>query len=468
MPDETTEQNETPNATTGGQSSNPIDKVKNFFTIGGDKNKWRKAIIVSILVVLFMGLSAAAAWGSAIAFYVRSIGDPNGNSAQACMNSGLSGTVAIPAGATTDWHENIVTTTFGGKCDKSQHNRDMKYKWCHKDSTALSSAKDMEECMTCTDDVDNCVGRSGLPTGCSRPTEYFAALPLTSIPVACHGNVNQCPRIEVEYNGKTVVLAVIDSGPYVYTDSGYVLNNARPANRVGLDISQIAMTSLGAESDAKTRWRFTTAAGSGATGGSDNCGATSGSNSSMDFRTVGTSLGQYDQVGIWKNITDVQNAVGTPGKNIVSYSFMGHNISGGVNKAITSALDKVQADLKAAGVTYNFSDVQGTSVRENTNRKGTISPHGFGTAIDINPNQNPNNKRSSISGGQARDSSSCSTNIPKTVSDIFQKDGFFWGGKFFCTCDTMHFQYGGNYDTSQISWPDFKLLPADTTPGCPK
>lgn len=60
-------------------SQNFLDKAKNFITMGGDKDKWTKAIIVSVLVILFLGLASTAVWGVALAFWVRSIGDPNGN-----------------------------------------------------------------------------------------------------------------------------------------------------------------------------------------------------------------------------------------------------------------------------------------------------------------------------------------------------------------------------------------------------
>ena len=198
-----------------------------------------------------------------------------------------------------------------------------------------------------------------------------------------------------------------------------------------------------------------------------NCLATGSSN--IDFRNVGPNLGQLDSVGIWKSITEVMNAVGKPGENIIQYTFMGKNISGGINKALKGPLDKVQADIKASGANYNFSSIGGTKVRENTNRQGRISPHSFGTAIDINPTQNPNIKRKEIAGSDPRETSSCPKDIPKEVSDAFEKNGFFWGAKFYCTCDAMHFQYGGNYDTSQVAWPypPLKILPADTSTGCP-
>lgn len=92
MPDEASEPNKPQNDTPSGNS---LDKLKQFFTMGGDKNKWTKALIISGVVVLIMGLGATAAWGTAIAFWIRSIGDPNGNSAQACFDKTFSDNWAI-------------------------------------------------------------------------------------------------------------------------------------------------------------------------------------------------------------------------------------------------------------------------------------------------------------------------------------------------------------------------------------
>lgn len=190
---------------------------------------------------------------------------------------------------------------------------------------------------------------------------------------------------------------------------------------------------------------------------------TPGQIGTMDFRSVGpgSTNAQYGQ---WKDIVDVMHAVGTPGSQgngIVSYTFMGKNISGGVNRAIVPALDKVQADLKASGVKYDIKDIEGFGWRANVNAGGKISPHAFGVAIDINPfdlgNDNCKPRKNNC---QHRDPSPscCKNDIPKAFSDAFEKNGFFWGAKFYNISDTMHFQYGGNYDTSRIDWNGGKII----------
>jgi len=87
MPDDSSEQPSSPIENAG-------QKIKDFFTMGWDKTKWRKAIIVSILVVFLMGFSSMAAWGTALAFYVRSIAEPNPGSSY----SGGSGTLYYISG----------------------------------------------------------------------------------------------------------------------------------------------------------------------------------------------------------------------------------------------------------------------------------------------------------------------------------------------------------------------------------
>ena len=160
---------------------------------------------------------------------------------------------------------------------------------------------------------------------------------------------------------------------------------------------------------------------------------------------------------MWSSAAEAVAAIGgfpVRGKNIVSYKFMGRNISGGVNKYIVPALDKIQAELKAKGVTYNFRDVQGYNWRHNVNNTRYISPHALGLAIDINPfnpNDNCNPRPNSC---QPRDPSPscCRHDIPPEVSETFEKHGFFWGAKFYKISDPMHFQYGGNYGTNSILW----------------
>jgi len=78
MAEDTEQSTPEANAADGGKSSSFVDKAKDFFTMGGDKKKWTKALIVTAFVIVFMGMGNAAVWGAAISFYIKSIGEPNG------------------------------------------------------------------------------------------------------------------------------------------------------------------------------------------------------------------------------------------------------------------------------------------------------------------------------------------------------------------------------------------------------
>lgn len=166
-----------------------------------------------------------------------------------------------------------------------------------------------------------------------------------------------------------------------------------------------------------------------------------------DFRSIGP--GFDGQVGLWKNIDEVFAALG--GKNeanienqIVAVKFMGIRLR--INKAIVNQLKFVESDIQASGTTYKIR--QGDSGayvwRNNVNSPGLLSPHSTGLAIDINWESNGNGKRPGSCA--ARDAGCCPHDIPKAVSDAFEKNGFFWGAKFKGVCDAMHFQYGGNWN----------------------
>ncbi|MCX6812390.1 MAG: CHAP domain-containing protein [Candidatus Berkelbacteria bacterium] len=229
-------QQPTPESSAPKPAGNFLDKVKNLIpgSTGKDgKKSYTKLIIICVAVVIFFALSSTMAWGAALWAMARSFGDPNPGCVTA-TNSGLTGTGAgIPAEASTTWHEDIKTTTFGG---------------CGKDGK-------------CADSQDNCIGSGGISTGCDAPTKYYAALPYPPIPALCHGDANKCARIEVVYNNKSVILAVVDNGPGHLSDGSnnnpdYVLRNGRPTYSAGLDISPTAMQALGGSGGEHMKWRF--------------------------------------------------------------------------------------------------------------------------------------------------------------------------------------------------------------------
>lgn len=71
-----------------------LDSLKNGLTLGGDADKWKKVGIVSLIVIIVMGLLSIGIWGVALAFFVRSIGDPSGR-----YGSGQISDLTFPASA---------------------------------------------------------------------------------------------------------------------------------------------------------------------------------------------------------------------------------------------------------------------------------------------------------------------------------------------------------------------------------
>ena len=86
---------------------------------------------------------------------------------------------------------------------------------------------------------------------------------------------------------------------------------------------------------------------------------------------------------------------------------------------------------------YSYRKVGGVGLSNST----LLSIHSFGAAIDINPGDYDNDYFLG-KGNDLRDKSNpyC---IPDEVIDIFASYGWFWGGDFEISADTMHFQYLG-------------------------
>ena len=76
---ETAEQNESPDAADSSSSSNFLDKAKNFITLGGDKKKWTRVLIISAIVIAIMGIASLMIWGIALWALARATAEPNGN-----------------------------------------------------------------------------------------------------------------------------------------------------------------------------------------------------------------------------------------------------------------------------------------------------------------------------------------------------------------------------------------------------
>ena len=86
---------------------------------------------------------------------------------------------------------------------------------------------------------------------------------------------------------------------------------------------------------------------------------------------------------------------------------------------------------------FNYRTVAGTN---------TISNHGYGLAIDINPVENPYVVGDHISPRNGRAYADRSKDFPHKIDKndlcykLFHKAGFFWGGDWNYTKDYQHFQ----------------------------
>lgn len=127
-----------------------------------------------------------------------------------------------------------------------------------------------------------------------------------------------------------------------------------------------------------------------------------------------------------QNSGKISSFFGRPGTNLTSYNFFGNEVT--VNEKLVPYLDNIQKEIKAAGIDYDFSNVQTYNYRSKRGGGGT-SLHSWGIALDINPDRNPQ-------GGPS--------DLPGKVIDIFKKNGFFWGGDWGGRDnDPMHFEWYG-------------------------
>lgn len=88
---------------------------------------------------------------------------------------------------------------------------------------------------------------------------------------------------------------------------------------------------------------------------------------------------------------------------------------------LLSATDKVYNVQSGSTGAYNCRPIAGTN---------TASNHSWGLAVDINWNDNP---QTSVSGFHSQ--------IPPAVVAMWNDCGFFWGGFYQHSSDTMHFEY---------------------------
>lgn len=138
--------------------------------------------------------------------------------------------------------------------------------------------------------------------------------------------------------------------------------------------------------------------------------------------------------------------------------FMGVEIAGGVSRFILPYLREAEARMRAAGITYNFRDVQCHNDRDVRGVPGLKSYHAYGVALDINPGDNAFK--------QSWDSLNPEKRVPMEVVQIMESLGFRWGGRWTGRPDPMHFEFAINPITSQalLTDPEAKQLAAQVLP----
>ena len=80
-----------------------------------------------------------------------------------------------------------------------------------------------------------------------------------------------------------------------------------------------------------------------------------------------------------------------------------------------------KARMHLYGGCYEFRNIGGSH---------KLSLHSYGAAIDIDPENNPRDKKYQEGVGM----------MPRAVVDIFEAQGWKWGGNFSTRPDCMHFQ----------------------------
>jgi len=126
-------------------------------------------------------------------------------------------------------------------------------------------------------------------------------------------------------------------------------------------------------------------------------------------------------IGIWGD----PRSPGWQSHNLVT--FRSGRISVTVNRQAATAFRGFLNALTRGG--YHLNSVQGYNLRNKRMGNG-LSEHAFGTAIDINPGQNPNSGSSRLV-----------TNMPTWVGALAARYGLIWGGTWNKSKDAMHFEY---------------------------
>ncbi|MDH3308370.1 MAG: M15 family metallopeptidase, partial [Acidimicrobiia bacterium] len=124
-------------------------------------------------------------------------------------------------------------------------------------------------------------------------------------------------------------------------------------------------------------------------------------------------------------------------------------MSGGATRRVHQralpAYQNAAANIAAAGASYPITTVYSFAYRT-VGGSTRISTHAVGTAVDINPQQNPY-------------SENLITNMPAWFQQAFIDAGFCWGGQWQDVKDTMHYSWLG-----PLATPGYGARPAPYPP----
>ncbi len=111
----------------------------------------------------------------------------------------------------------------------------------------------------------------------------------------------------------------------------------------------------------------------------------------------------------------------------------------GVDKALERVVRRIQSlpgERKKAlrGIIFKTGGYSGYHERSVRDFPGRISAHAYGIAVDINWDE------SCYIGSHRAEPYGYRSNVPKFLVDIFEENGFIWGGRWH-SYDAMHFEY---------------------------
>lgn len=184
--------------------------------------------------------------------------------------------------------------------------------------------------------------------------------------------------------------------------------------------------------------------GTGSAFGSSGCQASAGSGScSMAYDA------EYSQEQLAQIFGNPGTAASHPDLHLITADFMGFNVQ--INPLIENCLNSVQQQIQAANLSYKITSV-GCYRFDSDNGSSNIglkSYHTYGAACDINPYTNnfydtgsvPYDPNCPAASGVV-DSGHCYDMSPQLIQ-IFENNGFLWGGHFNSVKDYMHFEWHG-------------------------